>query len=384
MELAPAEVQALLTNAKEAIFGAEQIYELPINVDEKTFIRQTVEHFAKGEKGGFLLDKAKNLFVAPPPADFLKEMQFGAIEKTYVPVHVYDVSYDYNWQGEIGYDRQETYLGTETSYEKTLEPVAGSHFGKTLNQIPMQEGKREVSQVVEKTRTVTDWQTSSGRVSGRFSVVLDAGVPAELKAYISNLTMNYGVIREHSSPASSYTVLPFVIDKESNISKNKDEFNSRILKGAEQQLPGDHNRGISWTANSITLNSSSSVLIPVYSLKSNYKEYPFLSMLCSCSDVTCGGGFREVFNIEGKFPKVEKKEPSKLDKFKESFKAKSAVQKTVLIILGIVLLPILAPIALVVGPIYGLYHVIQNREKWDKHKECVQEDVERIINNWQY
>jgi hypothetical protein len=107
-------------------------------------------------------------------------------------------------------------------------------------------------------------------------------------------------------------------------------------------------------------------------------------MLCSCSDVTCGGGFREVFNIEGKFPKVEKKEPSKLDKFKESFKAKSAVQKTVLIILGIVLLPILAPIALVVGPIYGLYHVIQNREKWDKHKECVQEDVERIINNWQY
>ena len=84
------------------------------------------------------------------PTDFFKRMSVLNAKRSFVPVYEFAGTYSGNWNASSGYDRKE-------EYHEWREKANGA------------------SELVKKTRTVTDWRPSSGSVNGHYSFRFCAG-----------------------------------------------------------------------------------------------------------------------------------------------------------------------------------------------------------------
>jgi hypothetical protein len=175
MELAPAEVQALLPNAKEAIFGTAST-----SADGKTTVKES-RIVGKGKRN-FLLSEEENRQELldwlsndeKSPADIAQKVNVQTQEKHYIPVFYFDINYTAHWSATSIWEHEET----ETTYESQVvfvnsmgqeRNIGGDGWTPLSKTVPVEKKKM----VIDKT------ESTSGIVSGN-SIKLNGFVGIEL------------------------------------------------------------------------------------------------------------------------------------------------------------------------------------------------------------
>jgi hypothetical protein len=177
------------------------------------------------------------------PDDLLDRAVITRREHFYVPVYVFEGSYDAVWTASFGYDRNEHYTAHETRTEN----------GQTRT-VP-----------VTRTRTVTDWVPANGNDAGDFTVTGYAG--ARLAGKAAELVETGTVFGRTRAYQSSFTsgvqVEPFQGgDGDVFAQRARARVDALIERNVKAHGQGTSQRDWHWTAR-ITERTATRVLLPV-------------------------------------------------------------------------------------------------------------------------
>lgn len=162
------------------------------------------------------------------PDDILVKSKIEPLKKVYIPMYIFSGDYTANWSADSGYYREETY----TDYEK-----------RTIN-------GRTVTEPVTKKRTVTDWQPSSGTVTGTFGQFSSANSEIErsltehLESMIT-LTKDYMLLSDFDTEGKN--VLPYDMDEVEAFQQIKSRISEQIEDDVRNNIPGDTYKNANWT-----------------------------------------------------------------------------------------------------------------------------------------
>ena len=185
------------------------------------------------------------------------------------------VAYEGSWTGEIGNDRQESY----TDYENYTEEIPYTDYElkwdrdlKKNVRVPVTKYRKEQRQrAVTKTRTVTDWHSSSGSYSGSNSdfVCIDGALDRPL------FTEEYDASYIKYLSEAEVTAEPDMAITKNMHGAIKQTHANAIDRDVDRALPGDHQRSVNYTVDSYRSTQSFLIKTPVYSATISYlgKEY---------------------------------------------------------------------------------------------------------------
>lgn len=195
------------------------------------------------------------------------------------------ISYDARWEGEIGHDRQESYIDYETYYEKIPYTDYERKYNSTkkqYEQVPIMKYRQEARQrAVTKTKTVTDWHHSNGFHSGTHhdSVCIDGEIStSQFQRDYDPQYVRYLTDAEMQKESD-------MVITESMYNKIQTKHDLAIESSVMHSLPGDHYRGISYSLDNYYHENTELIKIPQYEASINYKgssynksAFPFGSM----------------------------------------------------------------------------------------------------------
>lgn len=199
------------------------------------------------------------------PDDVLTGSVLKNISGIYLPFYSFDGSYAADWSASSGYYRKETYTEYVTKYENNR-----SH------QVP-----------VTKTRTVTDWRPSSGKVNGAFSElgIASAALPNEYASFCEDATWERGSVKDFDIRVTTGFVMEaFSVSPDSSYDSRVQKKVSAIVDAhIAKVVPGDTKKDIQWTGsvNKVATNVYLPFWLAAYAY--NGKKYS-----CALDGQNCG------------------------------------------------------------------------------------------------
>ena len=225
----------------------------------------------------------------------------GTVEASLTEKRIFfnSVSYEGSWTGEIGNDREESY----TDYENYTEKIPYTDYETKWNRelrknekVPVTKYREEKRQrAVTKTRTVTDWHSSTGSYSGSNSdfVCIDGELDRPL------FTEEYDASYIQYLSEAEVTAEPDMAITKNMHGAIKQTHANAIDRDVERALPGDHQRSVNYTVDSYRSTQSFLIKTPVYSATISYlgKKYaahafPFGKMRLKSDTVENDHGLR--------------------------------------------------------------------------------------------
>ncbi|MBE6602340.1 MAG: hypothetical protein E7637_07555 [Ruminococcaceae bacterium] len=175
-------------------------------------------------------------------------------------------NYDTKWEGEIGYDRRESYLDVETYYEKipyTDYERKYNYSTKQYEQVPVTKYRKEERQrQVTKYRTVTDWFSRHGNHSGTASCFeyVDTMDTFDFLRLLKDFDADFckAMSTADLEKDSSMRLSDSIMDMASDHLKEKIDSNLR------KSLPGDRSTDISYDITEYTVTHTSMIRVPEY------------------------------------------------------------------------------------------------------------------------
>ena len=230
------------------IMEFSKVYKVNKTVSEKEFLREVLV--------GLSNDPAT-------PVDIMTA-KFGEVREATEEFFSITVDVDVNYSGSVGYDRQETYT---TQDNKRLE-AGDRYYLKGVMKTAPEDGSYWCD--VEKTRTVTDWQSHSG--CDHFSV----GVP-QINSSVEDDAFSslFGKIIKYTSEIYGDEV------ETSTATLNKDAERRAVAVAEDDALysvkwPGDHQKDQHYTFKSETSNPRC-YICPYYIVDYEYKGKKYIA-----------------------------------------------------------------------------------------------------------
>lgn len=154
------------------------------------------------------------------PDDIINSTVFDSVNGVYLPMWLFKGRYHGNWSASSGYNRTEYYNEWSESQKK----------------------------MVRKSRTVTDWQPSSGQCAGEFTILAFAGagkgINLDIAVYAHGTNFSRGDMKPYDTQYTmGFNIIDFTSDDHSTWdSLGKIQADSQVEIDAKQRIPGDKHK----------------------------------------------------------------------------------------------------------------------------------------------